>query len=210
MNSGSFFSTQPVSASKKPFLTLYELCPNQPAGPETRGPCTKPQNFQTPNEFSESTPVSDQEVRAQILFLRRYPSPQWLKAIGAKYGLEPDFLANHLDFLNPSASEGLPIVGLPTSLAHVIQLCITTIGSRDCEKRNYKQDEIDSIRKQDKADMTLYSSKLSKGKFDVGNAIVRHYSTLDETFFALEQKVSIHIQNPGKSWVGKSDLMLSH
>ena len=155
MNSGSLFSVQPESASEEPFLTLYELCPNQPAGLEAREPCAKSQNFRTPNEFYKSTPMSDQGIRAQILFLRGYPSPRWLKAIGAKYGLEPDFLAKHLDFLNPSASEDLPIVGLPTSLAHVIQLCITTIGSRDCEKRNYRQDEIDSIRKQDKADMTL-------------------------------------------------------
>jgi hypothetical protein len=210
LNIGSFSGTQPDSASEEPFLTLYELCPNQPAGPEARGPCTKPQDFQTPNEFYKSPPVPDQEVRAQILFLRGYPSPRWLKAIGAKYKLEPDFLAKHLDFLNPNASEDLPIVGLPTSLAHVVQLCITTIGSRDCEKRIYKQDEIDSIRKQDKADMALYSSELSKGKFNVGNAIIRHYSTLDETFFAIEQKASIHIQNQGKSWVGKSDLALSH
>ena len=208
-NRGSFFSTQQESASEEPFLTLYELRTNQPAGPEAKGPCTKPHNFQTPEEFYESTPVSDQDLKTQIVFLRGYPSPRWLKAIGAKYGLEPDFLAKHLDFLNPSTSEDLPIVGLPTSLAHLIPLCITTIGSRDCDKRNYKQDEIDNIRKRDKADMSLYSSKLSKGKFNVGNAIVRHYSTLDETFFALEQKVSIHIQNHGKSWVGKSDLVLS-
>ncbi|KAL9627124.1 MAG: hypothetical protein Q9164_007697 [Protoblastenia rupestris] len=206
VNKESFAGIPSNGASEKPFLRLYELSLDQPAGLKARGPDNDLNDFQTPDEFYEKGPVFDQENKAQILFLRGHPSPRWLKAIGSKYKLEPDFLAKHLDFLNPPTAEDVPLVGLPTSLAHVVQLCITTIGSRDCENRFYKQEEVDSIRKQDKADMTLYSSELSKGQFRVGDPIVRHYSTLNERFFAIEQKVSIHIQNYGKSWIGKSDL----
>lgn len=209
-NGGSFLNTKLESSSEETFLTLYELYPDHSAGSEAKGCRMKPQVFKTPNEFLELPPIPEEDTRAQLFFLRGYPSPRWLKAIGSKYILEPDFLAKHLDFLNPNVSEDMPVVGLPTSLAHVIQLCITTIGSRNCEKRTYKQDEIDTIRKKDETDMTIYFSKLSKGLFNTGNAIVRRFSTLDETFFTIEQKVSIHIQNQGKRWVGKPDLMLVH
>lgn len=92
----------------------------------------------------------------------------------------------------------------------MIPLWITTIGSCDRQEGAYKQHEIDMMRKQDQADMALYSSKLSKGRFNVGNAVVRHYSSLDETHFAIEQKVSIHIQSKGNSWFGKSSLVSRH
>ena len=205
---GSFATSIPSSsAGDKWFLKLYELSLDQPIGLIAKGPANDLSDFRTPDEFYEKGPAPDQEDQAQILFLRGHPSPKWLKAIGSKYQLEPDFLAKHLDFLNPSTAQDRPLFGLPTSFVHTVQLCITTIGSRDCENRVYTQQEIDNIRKQDKADMTLYSSELSRGLFNVGDAVVRHYSTLDEKFFAIEQKVSIHIQNHGKGWVGKSHLL---
>jgi hypothetical protein len=61
------------------------------------------------------------------------------------------------------------------------------------------------MRGSDKKAMAVYQHPLFTGtEFKTGNAIVRNYTALDETHFAIEQRISICVQELGASWAGKS------
>lgn len=180
-----------------PFMTIYDIDLTDPDSSKQ----LKSTEFKKVEDFAlHPTPLED-EVKNQIIFLRGYPSPQWLNTIGSKYKVDPDFFARHLDFLIPETSQKFPNPALPSSLSHLVQLSVTTTGSRDQASRSYRQEDIDEIRVNDATDMARYLRDMSAGlRFRTGNAIVRQYATLDESHFAIEQRITIYVHTRTQGW----------
>lgn len=187
----------------EPFLTLYEIAPEN-ACPKDNNKLSEPREFADPEEFAALPVPTIEDDRGQLIFIRGYPTPAWLNTVGSKYKVDPDFFARHLDYLIPTTSETFPSPALPSSLSHMVTLYVTTIGSRDRARRTFRQSEIDSIRISDKRKMAGYSRSLSAGSdFNAGNALVRYYSTLDESHFTIEQRITVNIHRRRNGWTGE-------
>lgn len=189
-------------------MTLYPLGSNKPG-------CEKPIendrehnngiSFTTCSEFAAVEPPGPNDFQSQIMFLRGYPSPQWLRLIGSKYHVDPEFFARHMDFRTTwDKSNNFSFPSLPSSSWHLIDLPVITIGYRDVATKQYEQDEIHAMRKSEEIAMENYCHQLCTGAgLKCGNSIVRKYYSLDETHFVIEQRISICLQELGTSWVGK-------
>lgn len=167
-----------------------------------------PIHFMNCRHFADFNPWETQDGQNQLLFLRGYPSGEWLRLIGSKYHVDPEFFSRHMDFgLTEDRLNNFSLPPLPSSSWHLMRLHIMTIGFRDTLARKYRQDDIDSLRRDGNNQMENYNHQLTLGSnFEVGDSIVRNYSTLDETHFSIEQRVSVCLQNMGHRWASESSV----
>ncbi|KPI37180.1 uncharacterized protein AB675_1582 [Cyphellophora attinorum] len=158
--------------------------------------------FTSPENFY-SHPVSDQA--SQIVFLGGFPSPLWLKSIGAKYKLDPEFFRRHLDFLDPhQVSSAFSEPSLPSETWHLLQLPVYTLGLKHIAGRRERPD--DHATRRSKAQHALIAHhrqlRIPSGTDDrLGKSIVRNYHVLDDSHFAIEQRISICLQESRSSYV---------
>lgn len=180
---------------EQPFMTLYDIDSKQC---DASGRLT-PVEVSTPDDLA-TRPLP---ARNQLVFMKGYPSPLWLNVIGAKFKVDPDFFARHLDFLIPSTSAKFPRPALPSSLSHQVQLLVTTVGSRDCAGK-LKQAVLDKLRTEEEDSFDTYKKALSTGSdFQTGCALVRRYGTLDGDQFFIEQKISLVVLMRGDHWTSE-------
>lgn len=66
---------------------------------------------------------------------------------------------------------------------------------RDVRSEQRRSDNIDA--------MERYVLGLTLGDVATGDPIVRHFSTIDATHFAIEQRVSIYLHIEGRKWTRK-------
>jgi hypothetical protein len=142
----------------------------------------------------------------QILFLKGYPSAQWLNTIGAKYQIDPEFFRQHLDFLcssDPSNKlDAMPLHS--SSKARMASFYITTTQSID----SLRSQHVSSEKKRKACEETMNSyrdSLIMRQNVAVGDPIVRFYSLIDASYSAIEQRVSVYLhkneekQRPSKA-----------
>lgn len=124
--------------------------------------------------------------------MQGYPSPEWLRILGAHFRVDPEFYHQHLSFLQPKDHFDLPT--LPSGSRNIFRLRITTIGSRlvPCGTR-----EVEENRKLD-AEVVRGHQRALGLKGMVGDSIVRRYSVHDETWYTLEQEISCCVTKHGR------------
>lgn len=198
------------------FLTVYRLGNSrQPSRDGNAGPSSdaeritpemKPIHFSNWKQFEDFSPPGPQDDRNQLLFLRGYPSREWLNLLGCKYHVDPEFFRRHFDFRSPTdGSNNFSTPSLPSASWHLIKLPMMTVGCRNMLAKKYRQSDIRHLRMEDTRDMENYLHKLNRGsEINTGDAVIRQFWTIDETHFAIEQRVSICIQRIGHNWASKS------
>lgn len=141
--------------------------------------------------------------KAQILFLKGYPSSEWLLDVGALFQIDPEFFRLHLQFRNRKEYDASP--PLPSSLEHIFRLKIYTVGSREDKQGLSRQDELDKLRSQASEAKRLYEHNLERAyNCRRGDSIVRDYHVLDEKHFVVEQNMSVCLNRVAESWSSKS------
>lgn len=133
-----------------------------------------------------------------IIFLRGFMTAQWINNIGARYLVDPEFFCRHLDFspANDSAS-AFSIPSLPSSSVHLIELPVFTIGKRTGSTSQLRVDRINQLRREGAISLSSHYheiSKLSSSQMQLGDSMVRNFYVFDETYFAIEQRISICLQ----------------
>ena len=134
----------------------------------------------------------------QLLFLRGFPSADWLNVLGATYRLDPEFMRRHLDFLQPQEYYDLP--SLPSSSNNMLRLRLITICKRSqivgySHVEKHRWDEIEEVRK--------HQGRLGLHGV-VGESIVRRFNNHDEMTFTLEQDVSCCVTRRNGRILGNS------
>lgn len=132
-----------------------------------------------------------QAESGQLIFLRGYPSPNWLTAIGTNYRIDPEFFRRHLS-LGPS-KEYFDLPSLPSSSRNIINLNLISIGGWDSSSSKH-QDDIKGMQ-----DHFRHLGTTS----GVGESIVRRFTWHDEEHFTIEQNASVCVTRKGTGWVGK-------
>jgi hypothetical protein len=139
-----------------------------------------------------------------MVFLRGYMTADWLNSIGAKYRVDPEYFCRHLDFRPPCEnSNNFSIPALPSSSWHLIQLPILTIGVKDSAKGSIDFDAIETLRKKGReafSDHHHRITRLSSSGMTIGDSMVRDYLLFDNTHFAIEQRISICMQQTGPTF----------
>jgi hypothetical protein len=161
-------------------------------------------HFHAPHEFADVSPPGDKESESQIIFMRGFPSGEWLNLIGSKYRVDPEFFYRHLDFKpTDDRSSNFSNPPLPSSSWHLIRLPVMTNGTRDPVRSRVKQEDINRLRKEGDDALKAQHHRLMTRDFELhlGDSIIRHYHTFDEIHFSMEQRVSICMQERGNSFV---------
>jgi hypothetical protein len=163
------------------------------------GPCCHSSSRYSYSQLQDlvNTPLPGKGT-GKVLFLGGHLPGSWIAAVGAKYGIAPEFFRRHIHLWRSSrgavlyAIPTLPSVNSRTSLA----LRITTCG-----------DSVHSL-----GGMSLASRrKLLPEKFfqnptvltpAPGSTYIRGHAFLDDNQFLIEQDISISIERNGDGWTG--------
>ena len=164
---------------------------------------------QPPSRESYSNPRACVEAirrraksESQVIFLRGYPSPEWIKSIGACCRIEDaEFFRWHLRFqCRQKYCLSQPLF---STFSNIIRLKFITIGSR--QTNGNKQETVDKLREKAAKAMKNYEQELKIGDMvKAGDSIIRDYHVLDEQHVVIEQEMSICITKSGSNWTGKS------
>ena len=139
----------------------------------------------------------------QILFLKGYPSPEWVKSIGGCCRVDPEFFRWQLRFRCRREYSSSP--SLPSAFENIVRLRFTTIGETNSNARN--QSFVEKLREIGAEGLSKYKHTLKVGSLvRKGDSIVRDYFVLDARHFIIEQEMSICVQPLENSWIGKFDL----
>ncbi|KAI9694137.1 MAG: hypothetical protein M1822_003408 [Bathelium mastoideum] len=151
------------------------------------------------------TDATSSNCGGRLIFLRGYPSPEWISALGYHYNIHPEYWKRHLDFL--SYGQGSPQVSynLPSTVGRIFQLSVGSIGSLGRWWRPGQR--IKDLRRSAASDMDRYLRSLSTTRgWEPTNSIVRRYILHDKEHYSIEQQVTIylHTNTDEKDWIGKA------
>ncbi|KAJ4251081.1 hypothetical protein NW762_011732 [Fusarium torreyae] len=159
-----------------------------------------PVKFQDPSDFYAYN--LNKPPQSCIIFLRGFMTARWINNIGARYFVDPELFCRHLDFSpRHDNASNFSIPALPSSSGHLIELPIITIGKRTAPTDGSSADKINELRSLGAnalAEHYHQVSKLGASKLKLGESMIRDYHVFDETHFAIEQRVSICMQQPKK------------
>jgi hypothetical protein len=144
-----------------------------------------------------------EEPTGQVLFLRGHLTAEWVKTVGAKYRIDPEFFQRHLSFQSaPIHITVFALPSLPSSTRNIIRLNVSTICYRDPTATTSSRGTVQDIQDEHANAMGRYFRQFGT-LAKPGDSIVRAYTTLSERFSILEQDISICLEQNGKGWVGQ-------
>ena len=155
--------------------------------------------------IANESPKDGDTSSSSIIFLRGQPSPHWLSVIGAMYHVDPEYFQRHLDFRSTVGKLNyFPLPSLPSSSNQVIKLRYITTGQRDNDRRRSDQTTVDSLRSGGAKAVERYMHALNQSiesGSGSGDSIVRAYNVHDETYFTIEQDISIYVNRTSNGWI---------
>ena len=170
-----------------PFAWLYQF---------QDGSAEKPRVFASPVAFSSI--LQDSHIGGRILFLRGYPSAEWIAQIGSQLNIDPDMWRRHLSYLGTSRSTNDFSQPQSFSSQNIFRLCISSAGTRGVLKhppsrKDLNEDRADAANKMAEYQASLQHNCLKKDDWRLGDSIVRSYNIHDEDLFSVEQYVTVHL-----------------
>lgn len=186
-----------MSRRGRSFATIYELAMSRQLITEIR------------NAY-QCARLLEAGQESMLLFLKGYPSPEWLASVGSICGVDPEYFLRHLNFQSHRDYYALP--SLPSSNENIIKLRITTLGYRqpsDMPKGMPESEFLKDLRRKASSEMERYLQDLLIGRDrQTGDSIVRRYSIHSPTLFSIEQEISVCVTNIGRistdeRWLGK-------
>lgn len=185
----------PDAGEPTSFVTICDLHPSTPQ---------RYHHINSIPEFENKAESLRTSESGHIVFLKGNPSPEWIRSIGAKYQVDPEFFYRHLDFrVGLRKTYALP--PLPSASRAIFKLRYTTIGTSISAARTEDQQSVlKSLRDRNRLHLEAYRDKLkSPHELALGDAVVRETSIHDLKHFSIEQDVSIYLGRYHESWAGE-------
>jgi len=172
----------------------------------TRWQLQEPSHFRSCHEFHKYKVLSQSESPGQMLFLKGYPSPEWLGLIGSRYRVDPEFFSRFLDFRSTdNLSNRTSVPSLPSCEWNIIELSLSTIGLMNPLVCHGHQTNLATVRRQSAAALAEINGRiLRNSRVPVGSTMIRAVNVLDQTHFVIEQSIAICLQPPenDRGWMG--------
>lgn len=183
-------------APAREFVWYYVYYANRPTA---RHALTLP--FEVFNIEKNATSRADS---GRLIFLRGYPSPEWVASLGQLYQVHPEYWRRHLNFLFPSGTAIPQEHRLPSVSDNIFQIRVGSIGRWG---RWWKADShIGELRRTAAVEMERYTTRLRQGTgWTQGDSVVRGYTLHDKDHFSIEQNLTVYLQksNSVSGWVSK-------
>jgi hypothetical protein len=154
-----------------------------------------PTELSTPHHFLTSDQLSAN--CSLLLFLKGYPSPDWIKVLGTTFRVDPEFWRRHLEFLQSEKFYDLP--SLPSYVNRSVQLRIVTIFNRHTA---ISRGAVEKARENAVETMRDHHLQLQRDDI-VGESIIRRLDVHSENIFTIEQHVSCTVSTKNGGWAGK-------
>lgn len=143
-------------------------------------------------------PLPSKDV-GQILFLEGHLPGSWIAAIGAKFGIAPEFYRRHIHLWR--ASHGAVLYAVPT-LPSVHTKCGIPLRINTCGQ---------SLRSLGSLSLASRRNTLPEQYFHTlhvlnpapGSTYIRGHAFLDDKYFVIEQDISITVESDGGGWTGE-------
>lgn len=197
-------SSNAASIPQDGFIAIYELCQQTSNGMWS-------QSVRYPRlceDFRHSKLYGKPGTKRNLVFLRGYPSPEWVRCIGSKYNIDPEYFRRYLEFGPPvRAAIRTPSLSLRSSSPKLLTLNVTTIQLLD--PNNCRDISSERRRNANNANMERYIIGLLRREAVTGDPVVRDFWTTDSASFLIEQRISIYLQEDGEQtndWTCKHDL----
>ena len=131
----------------------------------------------------------ESSVSNRLIFLRGYPSAEWLNRLGSHYAIDPRFFLHHLQFRSSGTeSNQRTTFASPSSQQTIFRLNLITVGEHSqCGDMKVQQE--DAARKMNSY---LHTLRTRRG-WTLGDSIVRSYDVLSERLFSIEQFATVHL-----------------
>ena len=183
-NGETAYNTYTPKKRLHPFAILHDLAYSR----EDSRYLTTFSGSEGPQSFTDHG--SPQPLCGQLLFLRGWPSPAWINAIGIRYRINPEIFRRHLQFGQKSGYADLP--NLPSSSHNIIRLSMSTLGS--CQALSIRKNTEHSA---------LYNHfrELQNKPDSEGNSIIRQLWIHDSEHFSIEQNALISLLQGETGWL---------
>lgn len=135
---------------------------------------------------------------SHLVFLRGYPASDWLRVLGAKLRVDPEYLRQQLRFMERRKLFDIPT--LPSSSRNILNLRITTIYTRQAALTKQavekgREESAETVKKHQIALQNIDSA---------GDSIVRRYSIHSENTYTIGQNISCCVVKKHDGWAGTS------
>ncbi|KAF2124977.1 hypothetical protein P153DRAFT_434684 [Dothidotthia symphoricarpi CBS 119687] len=155
------------------------------------------------NDVQSAPSASQGTNESTMLFLRGFPAPDWIAAIGAKFQVDPCFFSGHMAL--PSALNDRHLTFsrplLPSTASNFLRLRYVSIGMRPTEDK-VGQEDMNKSRRDAENKMKKYHDNLGIPKHrKAGDAIVRLYHLHNEQYFSVEQDITICKLHTAWGWL---------
>lgn len=159
--------------------------------------------FDGHEDFFDFEHASVPDEGARLVFLRGFPTAQWLKEIGYKHNVDPELYRRHLRFqsIDAGARDYFTSPCLPSASTDILQLTISTICSKDTIGQSAGSDDMERLRRTGVESLMKYHEDLRQN-VRVGDSVVRKYHVLSKQYCIIEQTISISITKLENSWTG--------
>lgn len=164
------------------------------------------QRTETPSVIQDPRQLYEfQSETSCLIFLRGFLSAAWINNVGSRFFVDPEFFGRHLDFrCAQDKSNNFSTPCLPSTSWHLMELPVTTIGSRESALNGMSPSAwTEEERKKGRYALERHHEKLSSLSPDIrpGESMIRDYYVFDEIHFAIDQRISICMQQAedGKS-----------
>ena len=185
---------------------------NPPNSRSSKWQLRRPKHFQSCQDFAQHPIPPRSQSPGQVFFLRGFPSPEWLGLIGCTYRVDPEFFNRFLDLRSAhDRSNYFSVPSLPSNGWNIIDLSLITLGIRNSTTMIGQPFDLVAMRADcNAALLDGHNHVLRGGHVPVGSTLIRNLNVLDETHFAIEQRISVYLHPPenDRGWVSKSSRIL--
>ena len=140
-----------------------------------------------------------------MIFLYGQPCALWLRSIGAKFGIDAEFFARHMEQSPRGAPEQSIIFRTLPSDQKYLRLRINTVGSsRPAPGATaVSEDSADELRTHTLAKLQQCIKYLrDPTAISTGDSMLRDFHIHDEANFSFDQYISICAKQIGSRWMG--------
>ena len=140
----------------------------------------------------------------QLVFLRGWLSPDCIKAVGARFSIDPELFRRHLHYQNLAHGRLVffEYPPLPSFCTHIFDFVLTTICHRSTVHSQFGPEDLQGSRQHASNTLAKYHRGLPY-QANVGDTIVQNHSLLSREHDVIEQKVSVQVKIYEKFWRGK-------
>lgn len=162
------------------FFYSYEISRIRPS---------KPVVYDKVSDFLLNSTTVD---KSELIFLTGYPSPEWLNAIVARYGVDHRFLHRHVDFLPSGQRDWYTGADVPSRSGHFIRLLVPSIVFVGPEGRYVPVGELQKARNASGEQLRQKAkSFFGRSSFSAGQSIIRNMNIHRGDVLVMEQVITI-------------------